>query len=254
MADALVYVYAVSEAELAGTDELSAVPGVDGSPVRVVAGDRLTAVVSSVDAGRFGEEALRHKLEDLRWLESVARAHHAVVEAAGRHHPVAPVRLATIFVDDDGVRALLAEHAQRFEAALERVRGRIEWGVKGFAVAGHAEEQPEPAPDLGPGAAYLMRKRAAGDRARQHHRLVRDAAEDADRALTALAVASRRYPPQDPRLTGHRDEMVLNAAYLVEESAAGQFRDAVDRWDAAEVRLELTGPWAPYSFAVLEEP
>ena len=253
MADAFVYVYAVSVAALADTDELRAVPGVDGAPVRVVAGGRLVAVVSSVDPGRFGEEALRRNLEDLRWLENASRAHHGVVEAAGRHHPVAPVRLATIYVDDDGVRALLAEHAQRFEAALERVSGRIEWGVKGFAVAGRDDEQSEPAPDLGPGAAYLMRKRAAGDRARTQHRLVREAAEDAHRALTAFAVASRRYPPQDPRLTGHHDEMVLNAAYLVEESASRQFRDAVEQWGVAEVRLQLTGPWAPYSFAVLED-
>jgi Gas vesicle synthesis protein GvpL/GvpF len=253
MADALVYVYAVSVAELAGPDELSAVPGVDGAPVRVVAEGGLTAVVSSVDPGRFGEEALRRNLEDLRWLENAARAHHGVVQAAGRHHPVAPVRLATIYVDDDGVRALLAEHAQRFAAALERVRGRIEWGVKGFAVARRDDENPDPAPDLGPGAAYLMRKRAAGDRARTQHRLVREAAEDAHRALAALAVVSRRYPPQDPRLTGRHDEMVLNAAYLVEESASRQFRDAVERWGAAEVRLELTGPWAPYSFAALED-
>jgi hypothetical protein len=253
MADALVYLYAVSVAELAGTDELSAVPGVDGAPVRVLAGGRLAAVVSSVDPGRFGEEALRRNLEDLGWLENAARAHHGVVEAAARHHPVAPVRLATIYVDDDAVRALLAEHAHGFEAALDRVRGRVEWGVKGFAVAGHDEEQPEPAPDLGPGAAYLMRRRAAGDRARQHRLRIREAAEDAHRALAALAVASRRYPPQDPRLTGHRDEMVLNAGYLVEESASRQFRDAVERWDAADVRLQLTGPWAPYSFAVLED-
>jgi hypothetical protein len=80
-----------------------------------------------------------------------------------------------------------------------------------------------------------------------------DAAEEVHRRIANLAVASRRYPPQDPRLTGHRDEMVLNAAYLVQETDAA-VRRTVEEWQASSLRLELTGPWAPYSFATLEEP
>ena len=68
-----------------------------------------------------------------------------------------------------------------------------------------------------------------------------------------MAVAARRYRPQDPRLTGRAEEMVLNAAYLVDEAATEAFRRIVDDGDAA-LALELTGPWAPYSFATLEEP
>ncbi len=46
--------------------------------------------------------------------------------------------------------------------------------------------------------------------------------------------------------------MVLNAAYLVE--ADGALRRVVEQHAGGAVRLELTGPWAPYSFATLEEP
>ena len=74
--------------------------------------------------------------------------------------------------------------------------------------------------DLGPGAAYLLRKRMARDRAARVQQDVQDAAADLHRSLSAAAVASHLYPPQDPQLSGHREHMVLNAAYLVEESAA----------------------------------
>ncbi|HET6258099.1 MAG TPA: GvpL/GvpF family gas vesicle protein, partial [Pseudonocardia sp.] len=66
-------------------------------------------------------------------------------------------------------------------------------------------------------------------------------------------VASRRYQPQDPRLSGRREEMVLNVAYLVDEAGADALRRLVEQHDGQSLRLELTGPWAPYSFATLEE-
>ena len=48
--------------------------------------------------------------------------------------------------------------------------------------------------------------------------------------------------------------MVLNAAYLVDEAGAAALRQAVDTVDVPSLRLELTGPWAPYSFARLAQP
>jgi hypothetical protein len=256
MTDSVVYVYLVGDAVLAESADMPSIDGIDGTPVRIVVSGGLAAVVSSVDGVRFSEEALKHSFEDLQWLEDTARAHHGVVDAVALSHPVVPVRLATVYLDDDRVRAVLDEQGAAFTAALHRVRGRTEWGVKAFAAAA-AADHPEPeavSGAAGPGTSYLMRRRAARDRAAVGHRQAVDAAEEAHREIARLAVASRRYPPQDPRLTGHRDEMVLNAAYLVDDARAATVRRAVENWDASSVRLELTGPWAPYSFATLEEP
>jgi hypothetical protein len=249
MADAVAYVYAVTDA---GASEPDVAAGVDGAPVRRIVAGRLAAVVSSVDAVRFSEESLRRSLEDLQWLEATARAHHAVVDAVARAGPVAPVRLATVYLDDDRVRGMLADRAAAFAAALDRIRGRVEWGVKGFAVPSATPAELEPAPGAGPGASYLARRLAERNRAARGHEEALAAAEAVHRELAAAALASRRYPPQDPRLTGRREEMVLNAAYLVE--ADGALRRVVEQHTGGAVRLELTGPWAPYSFATLEEP
>jgi hypothetical protein len=249
--DTLVYLYAVADAA-DGQDH--AISGVEGAPVRRVVADGLAAVVSSVDAERFGEEALRRNLEDLQWLEKAARSHHEVVVSVARSGPVAPVRLATVYLDDQNVRALLHERAPALHRALDRVRGRSEWGVKAFAVPTDEADDRAETDDARPGTSYLLRRRAERDRAADGLRAATEAAEAVHREVSDLAVATRRYEPQDPRLSGHREQMVLNAAYLVDEAEAAAVRRLVEDRDARELRLELTGPWAPYSFATLEEP
>jgi hypothetical protein len=251
MADTLVYLYAVTDA---ADVPIETITGVDGAPVRRIVSDGLAAVVSSVDAARFGEEALRRNLEDLQWLEKAARSHHEVVAAVARSGPVAPVRLATVYLDDQNVRTLLRERASALHAALDRVRGRLEWGVKAYAApAGDAADPEETADGSRPGTAYLMRRRTERERAAMKLQAAADAAEAVHRELAALTVANRRYEAQDPRLSGHREAMVLNAAYLVDEADADAVRRLVEDRDDRALRLELTGPWAPYSFATLEE-
>jgi hypothetical protein len=163
--------------------------------------------------------------------------------------------MATVYLDDDNVRALLQTQEAVFTAALVRVRGCREWGVKAFAVPhpDPASDRSGPDSNLGPGAAYLLRKRMARDRAGRARQDVQAAAADLHQTLSAAAVASHLYVPQDPQLSGRRGDMVMNAAYLVEESDAAVFTDAVARWQSPHIDLELTGPWAPYSFAALEE-
>ncbi|WP_010596283.1 GvpL/GvpF family gas vesicle protein, partial [Rhodococcus sp. P14] len=54
--------------------------------------------------------------------------------------------------------------------------------------------------------------------------------------------------------SGRRDWMVLNGTYLVDDDRADEFARAVEelRKEYRGIRLELTGPWPPYSFAGVE--
>jgi hypothetical protein len=254
MSEELVYVYAVGDGVLADSAEVREMSGVEGSAVRTLSSGGLVAVVSSVDAARFGEGALRRAFEDLRWLENTARAHHAVIDALARAHTVAPMRMATLYLDDTNVLALLAAQAGGLRAALDRIRGRAEWGVKAFAARSADVEQAEVPRGAGPGTSYLMRRRSQREQAARSQAQTRESAERVHHTLTELAVASRRYPPQDPRLSGEPDEMVLNAAYLVEESDMPMLRGAIARCnDDGSLRVEMTGPWAAYSFTTLAD-
>ncbi|MBU8819366.1 GvpL/GvpF family gas vesicle protein [Mycolicibacterium goodii] len=253
MSEHSVYLYAVGDAAIA--DSLGEIIGVDDVPVRAVVEGPLAAIVASVDREEFSEQSIRSHLEDLVWLEKLARAHHAVVDLLAREHSIAPVRMATVYHEDGGVRDLLRNRGDELAETLDRVRGRSEWGVKGYAAPDDAmaDTDPSDVPSDKPGTSYLMRRRAERTRAARRREHVTEAADKLHHELAGLAVDHRLYPPQDPRLTGRRDEMVLNAAYLVDDDGAERLAQRVDAANGEELRLEVTGPWAPYSFTSLEQ-
>jgi hypothetical protein len=245
------YLYAVCR----GLDvaDLDGLHGLDDHAVEGVESDGLVGLVSAVDLDEYGEEGLRRNLERLDWLETVARGHDAVVQAAALLVPTAPMRLATIFRDDDGVRRRLGEQAARIHTVLDRVEGHEEWSVKVLTHA--AEPRPEPVGTGGSGADYLRRRKQEQESRDTGLRDAHLVAERVHDALAGVAVATRRLAPQDPRLTGHSGTMVHNAAYLVPRVLSDEFAAAVGRAATAnpDVRVDAGGPWPPYSFAMLDD-
>ncbi|SEG99470.1 Gas vesicle synthesis protein GvpL/GvpF [Nonomuraea solani] len=246
------YLYAVAR------EPLSACPaGVAGGSVRTISRPGLVAYVSTVPLEQFGEEPLRRSLEDLDWLAETARAHHAVVDALAAATTAAPVRLVTVYEDDDQVGDLLERRADDFLRLLTRVTGRREWGVKAYAAPAPASEPRVPvATSAGhpgrPGTTYLERRRASLRGREQARGQAVRRADHIHRALSGLAAATHRHRPQDSSLSGRNDWMLLNGAYLVDEARADEFAALAETLGGDGVDLRLTGPWAPYSFTVME--
>ncbi|MGI5220694.1 GvpL/GvpF family gas vesicle protein [Nocardia sp. CA-290969] len=255
MTDGLgVWLYAVAGTEVS-TGALGDLTGVAGETPRPVRSGELTAVVGSVPLAVFGDQPLRRNLEDLDWLEATARAHDAVISALLRRGPVIPLRLATVFLDEERVRHLLGERRADFESALTLVRGRTEWGVKAYcdrsALAAAVAESDTAGAGAGKGTAYLAKRRAQLSAQDTVERDAAARAEEIHEQLVRHAAAGRCQPLTDPVLHGHRDWLVLNGTYLVDDTGAGDFAAVVTELDRAfpGIRLELTGPWPPYSFA-----
>ena len=252
-----LYAYAIARGLTAA--DVADQPGIGAAPLRLVERDGLVAVVSEVDLAEFDEEGLRRKLEDLRWLEQVAIAHDNVARHVAGRAPTAPLRLATVFLGEESLRGQLATWHDSAERALDRIEGRSEWSVKAFAdpLSQPAPESAGPAGEgAGAGRAYLMQRRAATQKREASAQEDAAIAEELHAVLTDHATTSRRLAPQDKRLSGHTGEMVLNGAYLVDAAQEGDFRALVEQLAArhAHIRVELGGPWPPYSFATLDAP
>ncbi|MFE2442812.1 GvpL/GvpF family gas vesicle protein [Streptomyces sp. NPDC059426] len=273
MTEGLRYAYAVvrdTDAPRAALTALERVPGVAGEPVVAVRHLGLAVLAGTVPAEDFDEGPLRQRLEDMAWLEQVARTHQRVVDTVGAESCVIPVRLATVCQGEEGLRRMLAAGRERFASALDRLEGRVEWGVKAYAATPAPQEPPAaqepPAPEGPPagtpnapggmsGRDYLRRRKAQRQAAERRWGDTEEGARLVHDTLSGLAERARLHPPQDPRLSGVSDRNVLNAAYLVRREDSAAFAERVGELAGrtAALRVELTGPWAPYSFSAPDE-
>ena len=252
------YVYCVVPA--GEVPVLEGLAGVDSSfGVDWLAQGDLNAVVSRVRLQEFGAEALERNLEELAWLERIARAHDAVLARVLVSDAVVPLRLCTIFADEVGVRDALRREREPLLAALRRVRGHTEWSVKILADPGTLEAACRERSSAlagtdtrAAGRAYFARKKIERVAQDDAHAMIERAAEETHACLRDQAAAAAILPPQDRRLSGRSGEMVLNGAYLVERSSAARFAAVTKELDARHreigLTLELSGPFAPYNF------
>jgi hypothetical protein len=231
-------------------------PGVAEEPVGRIEHGGLAALVSRVPLADFGEEPLRRNLNDLGWLERVARGHEAVLERALERATIVPLRLCTIFADEQGARRMLEQQRASLATALDALDGRAEWAVKLLvdpAALEAAVHEPTGEPQAGgSGAAYMLRRRDERRAREAADRLAAELAEDVHARLQDWASDAVLNPPQNRELSGHEGDMLLNGAYLVETAKVAQLRELVaelqERHRHLGARLELSGPLPPYNF------
>jgi hypothetical protein len=250
------YTYAIARPfDLARAADLR---GIDGAAVHLVHHRDLVAVVSPLRPADADETALRARLETLPELEALARSHHAVVEAVAACSATLPLRLATVHRGDERVIEALREGYRGLCATLDRLAGRVELGVKVFLDSSGElvipAEAAFPAASESPGRAYLRQRQQQRDRRTQARRAADTAASQIDGALAGLAVDRRHHRTQSSPLSSATGENILNAAYLVDAGCIDVFTRTARRLGAAapQVFVEITGPWAPYSFAAFE--
>lgn len=182
-------------------------------------------------------------------------AHELVNETVMREFTVIPMSFGTIFRTEDDIVELLKSTYRAFDDVLEKMRDKIEFGLKVLwdrdQEAARLEEQDEEIHRLKQeitrneqSSTYFARM--------QLGRLVESALEEAaDRyvldvhqSLKPHAIASRSNKPIG-------DRMILNAAYLVERSHEEEFDEAVkalSRKYEDVLSFKYTGPWPPYNF------
>ncbi len=160
---------------------------------------------------------------------------------------------------------MLADQREAFSTALDRLTGRTEWGVKvytdptapgsppssgGNTGGGTSADSGAGGGTGGAGKAYLRRRLAQRRSREDSWQRATELSRRIDQVLGDLAEDRRHHRPQDAALSGAPGENVFNAAYLVPADRSAEFaaRARELACGLTGVRVELTGPWVPYSF------
>jgi Gas vesicle synthesis protein GvpL/GvpF len=221
--------------------------GVDGTKVRTIEHRGLAALVSPLNGGPLA-------------AAKEVRAHWQVLDEVCERATVLPVRFGTVMDGDDAVREqLLDPSAERLEALLRELAGRIQLGVK----ADYDEEHlMRDVVRRSPGVAEL-RERLRGlpddagyyDRIRLGELVAAEVghrrAEDTRLALEALEGLAVAVKEEQLRSL----DCVFNLAFLVDRDGQAAFSAEVSdlgRRLGDRIALRYVGPLPPYSFADVE--
>jgi hypothetical protein len=258
------YVYCVGEsrqlAPLFGAGLPDAIE--DDSRLEAVEAGGLTAVVSEVPLGAYGEDVLAERLADAAWTATRALRHERVAEHFARRAAVAPLRFGSIYLRREGVAAMLAERASRLREVLARLGGREEWGLNVFVerarlreevtrVSARLRELSAQAEAATPGQAYLLRKKIEGLRDEEARAETRRVAQEVERRLSEASDGAARLRVLKDE-AAEQGELAARLAFLVTREGFETFRDEAERLAAQYTplgfRFELTGPWPAYNF------
>ena len=227
-------------------------PGASGTRA-LDAGGGVWLVAATAPMDRYSAEAIDARLADLDWVSRCAVAHDAMIEHFARHHPVIPMKLFTLFTNDERAVTHVARTRRKLERLFARVADREEWGVRLLLDERRAVARAAAPVAAATGTEFLRKKKAAKD-ARQE--VVASALRDADKLFEALDRLADDSHRRTPAVEGPARRMVLDAAFLVPRREARRFRAAVAEaappLEARGFTLSLTGPWPPYHFVADE--
>ena len=239
------YIYGIIKHDQAGSIEGKAIIDAD-QPVMIVPTSGFAAIVSACDAEEI-DPTRRHLL-----------AHTRILETAMQQHTVLPVRFGTIVPDIHVLSRVLSQRNDELDAMHNRVDGMIELGLKVswdrdrilHDVLGESSELnklKEKISRKSPAQAYYDQIDFGRRLEDAMHEKRDQLAEDLLDHLAPLAGHVEKLKPID-------DQMVLNAAFLIEQDHENDFDQAMNQLaDSHTGRLDLryVGPVPPYNFVKL---
>ena len=247
MDETIVHAYGV----VAADEPLNQFPaGIADTPVWVHNVESLGAIVGLLPVEGFGIADWEQNATNVSWLGEVARRHNEVLQYAAISSDVVPLRLPSLYGNLESLAETLRAAGDRLEQALRRIHGKLEWSVKVYRSA-KEEDRPASAEAVSGRDYLLARSRDLSARSTAREQLAEQVTQIHE-ALGEVSAECVRNQPQDTALSGRREQMLLNGAYLINRGDERRFQELVaalaERSMPQGLLLEVTGPWPAYNF------
>jgi hypothetical protein len=234
---ASLYLYAIMDAAA----PLAQVTGIDDQPVRRIVHESLAAAVSPVTTTRLRPE--RRNL----------MAHQKILTSFGVGRGVLPMRFGVVLPDEATIELILKTHESDLVRQLERVRGRVEMGLR---VKWKEEDVFKNILELNPELRHvrdlMSNTREAAITLGTHVADALESERQNQQHLLHEAFGSGvvEFCFNAPK----NDAQLINAACLIAHARTAEFESGVHRLGAMlddRYLIDFNGPWAPHNFILL---
>jgi len=210
-----------------------------GDPVTTIAYRDLSTVVSTVPMSKYVVS------------KEIMLDHEKVIEAVMKDYTVLPVRFYTVAPNAEEIRSLLRRRYQEFKKLLRELDNKVELGLKALWKDMDAifkeivEENEENKVVAGSGEDVGQDKAAVSRRVKLA--LEEKKAKEREALLQPLRKACSGFCLN----TTHGDDMIMNAAFLVDRGREKEFDSCVEELGVHygdRIEFKYVGPVPPYSF------
>jgi len=171
---------------------------------------------------------------------------------------VLPVRFQTVFKSSDDLHSMVQSRYANFKENLERLRNKIEFGIKVIWPADEIkqkmidalerDEQTEPESSASPGTRFIEKKFAS-------YRVEKEFEAKADKLIKIMDTFFDRFAADKKLRRLKTENLLLDAVYLVERPQERDFRETFWRVrnSHSSYKFLLSGPWPAYNFVASPE-
>ncbi len=228
-----------------------------GSGWLLVGAEGLQAILAEHDADQFVGQNAERDLADPQKVTSLALAHARQVEHLFHQTAVLPVAMGSLFSSGAAVEQLLRRNRDAIVQFLGRVAAHQEWALKAAIDAKAGKERfiaralaaAQIDPQMPAGTRYFREQALRKQAAAQFQAVLRQRCQQLPQQLSLWCadIVQRTILPRSDRrqsvaswslLVSNRFQDNLSAHIAAMESSLAD----------AEIALELSGPWPPWSF------
>lgn len=223
-----------------------AAKGVYGSDVYCLPHREIGAIISDIS-----------DLE-LEIAEENILAQERVIEEMMENAPILPMRFGTIVDGEEKVLAMLKNYYHDFVENLQRVRGKVELGVKILwepnEIRGEIVDLNEKVKMIRQGLEKLSPSRRYMQEKLEEYLIERATRRRAKVLIADVHLKLERCAEDSCLKKMVSPKMILNASYLVLRERVDDFRREFQGVRKQHRRLAFlySGPWPPYSFITVE--
>lgn len=264
-----LYLYGIREK--AGENLSIPSKGIDGQgEVFALPCGELEAIVSAVSLREFASEEIQKRAgEDLAWIKEKAVTHEKIIEEVMKLDKqfinLIPIRFGTVFKEQVGLEKTLKKEYFKLKEILDRNRGKLEWSVKVYLKERRKIEQiiedrnevikakKKEIASLPEGMAFFREEELRDEIVREFDKELNEIVEFIFANFKKHAVRSVNNKILAKEISGKREAMILNAAYLLPEEKTDGFKKEIEtlnrEMETKGLYLEYSGPWPVYNFS-----